>query len=109
MSGQEQIASVQPLLTSKYFPRHEQRDFRIWKSVTRQQLTDMVAATPAVAALDADTRAELLAQAAAIHAPASAVSQMQLPYQLRCWRVQVDHAELTAPIQLGDSGLIISL
>ena len=32
-----------------------------------------------------------------------------LPYQVRCWLAEVDHTELTAPLDLPDDGLQITL
>lgn len=110
MAGQFGDDAVDALLTSKYFPTHESRDFRHWVPISRRDLVAMVAALPAVKALEPTEREPLLERVGALyddHAPGS--GGLRLPYQLRCWRARVDHEELTAPIQVDDDGLVIPL
>ena len=102
--------SVESLLTSKYFHDHQMRTFRVWQGVTRREMLAMVVAQPAVAALDDDLRQLVLDDAAALYDDAKpGADDLKLPYQLKVWRAQVDHEELTAPIQIDDTGLVIPL
>ncbi|MFK5209696.1 class I SAM-dependent methyltransferase [Propionibacterium freudenreichii] len=107
MSADVGASAIQTLISSKYFPRHEQRDFRIWVPVTRQELIAMAASQPRVAALPELGRDRLLTAVGAIYDGASAGSELRLPYQLSCYRAYVDHDELTTPIVLSDDALII--
>lgn len=97
------------LVASKYFPRHEQRDFRIWLPVNRAQLVAMTARHRAVARLPEREQDRLLTAVGAIYDGASAGSELRLPYQLSCWRAYVDHSEMTTPIVLRDDALVIPL
>lgn len=96
-------------LASKYFPVMQSHDFRVWVPISREEMVSMVAGHPAVADLDAARRAQLLGAVTALHDGASTASELRLPYQLRCWRAPVDHAELTTPIRLSDGALVIQL
>lgn len=110
MAGDYGDASVEAMLTSKYFPHHDQRSFRVWQPVGRRELLAMVSAQPAVAALDDDLRQLVLADAEALYHQASpAADDLRLPYQLVVWRGFVDHEELTAPIVIDDQGLVIPI
>lgn len=109
MSSDAGASAIKTLVSSKYFPRHEQRDFRVWVPITRQGLIDMAAGQPRVAALPETGRDRLLTAVGAIYDGASAGSELRLPYQLSCWRAYVDHDELTTPIVLSDDALIIPL
>ncbi|EPH03229.1 hypothetical protein HMPREF1531_01287 [Propionibacterium sp. oral taxon 192 str. F0372] len=95
------------LVDSKYFPRVETRDFRLWLPITRAQVRAMVESAPAVAALPDVERTKVMARADAVFDGVGRTSEMQLPYQLHCWRAHVDHEELTVPITLGDGALHI--
>lgn len=97
------------LIASKYFPRHDQRDFRIWLPVNRAQLVDMTARHRTVARLPEREQDRVLKAVGAIYDGASAGSELRLPYQLSCWRAYVDHAEMTTPIVLRDDALVIPL
>jgi len=95
-----------PVLQSKYF-HGSAREFRHWEPITRQGMIDMVGANPAARRLDVGSRRRLLDAVAALHSEAAGNNQLRLPYQLACWRGQVDHDELTRPVHLDESGLII--
>lgn len=97
------------LLTSKYFPRTERRDFRLWQPVTRRTLVEMVTAQHSVAGLDEPTRRRLLAEVNQILDSAARMSELALPYQMQCWRAHVDHHELTQPITFSDGALVIPI
>lgn len=108
MSGKYGVEAIEPLLDSKYFPEHETREFRLWVPVSSDELVTMV--TSALPDADAATLAELsddLHQLYAESAPAG--GRLRLPYALQLWRAYVDHAELTAPIEYDDSGLVIPI
>ena len=110
MRGDYGDDSVEALLTSKYFPEADLKSFRVWQSVNLRTLLGMVAAQPAMAALDEDLRQLVLADAEALYHQASpAADDLRLPYELKIWRAWVDHEELTAPIEIDDSGLVIPL
>lgn len=110
MRGDYGDASVEHLVSSKYFPEVERRTFRVWQSVGHKTLLAMVASQPAVAALDPEMRQLVLDDAEALYHQASpAADDLRLPYELRVWRAWVDHEELTAPIEIDDSGLVIPI
>lgn len=106
MSGGER---VEPLLDSKYFPRIEHRDFRLWVPITRADLVSMVSNQPGVAILDASARRSIVHEASQIFDSATRMAELRLPYQLQCWRAHVDHHELTQPITFSDGALVIPL
>jgi len=108
MSAPSSDKILAPAQQSKYF-HGSLRDFRMWQTTSRDGMIDMVAATPAVQILDPIRRKRLLDAAAEIHDQAAGNNQLRLPYQLGCWRGQVDQEELTHPVQADVSGLIISL
>ncbi|GAB2488632.1 class I SAM-dependent methyltransferase [Luteococcus sediminum] len=110
MQGRYGHESVQALATSKYFPEVEHRSFRIWRPVSRAGLLQMVRSQKGVAALDDEMREMVLGETAALYdAAAPGAGDLKLPYQLQVWRAWVDHVELTAPIEIHDTGLIIPL
>ncbi|MDR1355003.1 MAG: class I SAM-dependent methyltransferase [Propionibacteriaceae bacterium] len=98
-----------PLTASKYFPNAENKDFRVWMPIARNQLVAMVARQPVVDMLGTTERTRLLNVAGEIYDSAASGGELRLPYQLRCWRAAVDHTEFTRPVRLADDGLIISL
>lgn len=104
-------ATLEPeaLVDSKYFPRVETKNFRLWVPITKAKVREMVAQSPAVAGLDDDGKAELLAQAETVFDGVGRTSELQLPYQLHCWKAHVDHQELTIPITLSDGALRIAI
>ncbi len=110
MRGDYGDASVEALATSKYFPQVETRSFRVWQQVNRPTLLAMVSNQPAVAALDGEMRELVLADAAQLYDSATpGADELRLPFQLKVWRAWVDHEELTAPIEIDDTGLVIPL
>ncbi|GAA2183152.1 hypothetical protein GCM10009785_25510 [Brooklawnia cerclae] len=108
MAGQES-AEHEELLASKYFPCQDRRDFRLWMPMSRDDMIALVAAQHAVAVLGESARRRLLTEAGAIFDNACGNGDLSLPYQLRCWRAHVDHAELTQPITLTDGALTIPI
>lgn len=108
MSGDFGVGAVEALTTCKYFPAHEQRDFRIWVPVSREGLVDMV--TSSLRGADPTVLGQLSDEVTALfQESAPGTGPLRLPYQLRVWRAWVDHQELTAPIEYDDSGLVIPI
>jgi len=97
------------LLASKYFPRIERRDFRLWVPITRPNLVEMVTSQIGVSRMDERSRRQLVEDANEIFDAAARISELRLPYQLRCWRAHVDHHELTQPISFSDGSLVIPI
>lgn len=105
--GQE---SLKALRESRYFPDVEERAFRVWQSISREQLTRMVTSQPLAQHLDPAQRTNLLNQVHELYDSAVRPGDtLRLPYQLLCARAWVDHAELTGPVNIGDNGLAIPL
>jgi hypothetical protein len=74
------------------------------------ELLAMVAVVPGVAAASASEREALLAEVEGLYeTSARAPEPLLLPYTLACWRAVVDHSELTAPVEVAEEGLRISL
>ncbi|WIY82108.1 methyltransferase [Propionimicrobium sp. PCR01-08-3] len=97
------------LLTSKYFPRIERREFRLWAPVARRDLVEMVSSQRQVSGLDDATKRHLISEVNQILDSAARMSELRLPYQMQCWRAHVDHHELTQPISFGDGSLVIPI
>ncbi len=102
------IESVEHLLTSKYFPNVDHKAFRIWVPVSREQMLEMAKeATKSASEIDQE---RLLANVGSLYDEySSGIDDLKLPYQLRCWKAWVDHEELTAPIEIDDTGLVIPI
>ena len=95
------------LSSSKYFPETMSKEFRVWIPITHDALAQMVANQRFLQELGEHERQRVISQATAIYE--SAGQSLRLPYSLNCVRAQVDHAELTIPIQLAEDGLVIPL
>ncbi len=102
-------ADHEDLLASKYFPRIERRDFRLWVPITRADLVEMVTSQLGVSRMDERSRRQLVEDANQIFDSAARISELRLPYQLRCWQAHVDHHELTQPISFSDGALVIPI
>lgn len=110
MRGNYGADSVEALQDSKYFPTVDQRSYRHWQPLTRADLLAMVQRLPAVQGLGQAQRARFLDEISDLHQQAaSGAGGLRLPYTLLCWRAWVDHSELTAPIEVDDTGLVIPL
>lgn len=95
---------------SPYFPSPEHRDFRMWVPIGKSALVGMVSRSPRIAELAEQTRAELLAEVAALYETSARPSgPLLLPYRASCWRADVDHTELGARLDLPTEGLRIRL
>ena len=109
MAGNYGEDSVAALNHSDYFTDVRERTFRRWVPMNRAGLLAMVARTPTAAALDEAARAALLDDVAALYDDAAKPPEpLLLPYRVRCWRAEVDHTDLSAPLSLTE-GLQITL
>lgn len=111
MQGRTGADSVENMLTSKYFPSHDVRSFRVWMPVTIDALVEQIGRTGRIARLLDHERATFLSRVRALLADtvSGSGSTMRLPYELTVWRGYVDHDELTAPIQVSSDALVIEL
>ncbi|MHA6512696.1 class I SAM-dependent methyltransferase [Tessaracoccus sp. Z1128] len=110
MKGDYGHHSLAELGASKYFPEVEERAFRVWQTVTRDDLQSLVRAQPLAANLDETQLAQLLRQVAELYDGAVRPGEsLRLPFQLLCARAWVSHEELTAPVVLPDNALAIQL
>jgi len=108
MKGDYGHQSLEALRESHYFPEIEERAFRIWQPVTRDDMAKMVRHQPLARNLDETQLDRLVEQVLELYdAAARPGENLKLPFQLLCWRAWVDHAELTSPVQLPDNGLAI--
>ena len=90
----------------KYF-KGAVRNFRHWEPVSREGLISMAMGLPAARRLDEAGRYRFVNAVAAVHDQAAGHNQLRLPYQLGCWRGVVDQNELTRPVGMDESGLVI--
>ncbi len=110
MAGGYGTDSLDALTESAYFPQVQTRSFRRWVPIDRPGLIAMVERTPAAQALDDETRAALLADVGGVYDNSARPPEpLLLPFRLSCWLAEVDHTELTAPLDLPDDGLQIRL
>ncbi|MFT4215566.1 MAG: methyltransferase domain-containing protein [Micropruina sp.] len=110
MSGAYGTDALTALDESAYFPHVETRGFRHWVPIDRPAMIDMVARTPSARRLGEEDRRALLAEVGAVYDnSARRPEPLLLPYRVTCWLAEVDHTELTAPLDLPDDGLHITL
>ncbi len=111
MQGAYGVDSLDHVRASAYFPRVEERTYRVWVPSDRRGLIDMAMAAPGAERLSAEARDDLAAAVGAVYDSAARPPEpLLLPYKLACWRAWVDHAELTMGIPVpADQALRISL
>ena len=110
MRGDYGHASLEALAGSKYFADVEERAFRVWQRIGRDDLLSLVTAQPLAANLAPEQLDQLLGQVGELYDGAVRPGEaLRLPFQLLGVRAWVDHAELTAPVQPPDSALSIPL
>lgn len=110
MPGEYGTSAVRALLDSAHFANVDAQHYRQWVPIQRNALLDQVVGLAPVALLSARERSALLEEVSALYdSAAPAAEALRLPYQLRCWRAQVDHAEITGPVGARDDGLVILL
>lgn len=108
MRGNFGTSSVGEVEQSPYFTDLEHRTFRNWVPITRPGLIQMVAARPAIAALDEDERAALLADVGGLYdSVARPPEPLSLPFQASCWRTRVDHTELRMPDEADGLSIVL--
>lgn len=110
MSGNYGANAIDSVRRAKHFPFLEQRQFRIWRPISRTAMLDLVRSQPLATRLDESTLDALLSDVGALYdrsAPGS--DHLKLPFQLHCWRTQVTHEEFTTPVTKPEPGLQISL
>lgn len=103
------VTNHESVLTSKYFPVRETREFRLWVPITPASLQAGIAAMPAVTRLDGVARVALLDEIEQVFTNAAGFGDLRLPYRISCWRARVDHEELTTPITISDGALVIPI
>jgi SAM-dependent methyltransferase len=87
-----------PLRLSEAFGWVEQREFRFWQSLRRDELFDLVRSRSYVALLGEPERDELLSRVGALYDDyGRGPDGMQLPYLTRCYRTVVKH-QLPPPL-----------
>lgn len=105
--GQQSLAVLDD---SKYFPEVEKRAFRVWQTVSLEDLQSLVARQPLSRRLGAEQLDRLQHEVATLFSSSVRPGEMlRLPYQLLCVRAWVSHEELTATTHLPDAGVRISL
>jgi SAM-dependent methyltransferase len=103
--GRDTIAALED---SAYFPRIEERTFRNWVPIDRDDLLNMVRRRRAIARLPKARLESLEADLRAIFdSSARAREPLMLPFQAVCRRAWVDHSDLTQPLE--SEGLRISM
>ena len=87
---QEQLRSVEPLVTSPLFGFVEDQEFRHWQVVDRESIQDLALSRSNVAVLDEEARAAKLGEVLAFYDDyGRGMDGMQLPYVARCYRAPV--------------------
>lgn len=110
MKGDYGNESLAALRDSRYFPEVEDRAFRVWQSVSHEDLLNLVRAQPLTHNLDQSQLSALLAQVSDLYESAVRPGEnLRLPFQMICCRAWVSHEELTGPVTLPDSALAIPL
>lgn len=110
MRGDYGQASLEMLTNNKHFPEVERRAFRIWQSISRADLQQLIASQPLAARLDKGQRLRLEDQVGELFdASAKPGEQLRLPFQLLCWRAWVDHSSLSSPTSPSSSGFKIQM
>ncbi|MCL2482215.1 MAG: class I SAM-dependent methyltransferase [Propionibacteriaceae bacterium] len=104
------VESVAALQGSTYFPRPQQMTFRMWVPSTRAQLQDSARRAAGAEDLEEDQITQMLEEVGQLYDEyARPPDPLMLPYQMQCWRAEVDQATLTTTLRRRDSGLSISL
>ncbi|SHJ22493.1 Methyltransferase domain-containing protein [Tessaracoccus bendigoensis DSM 12906] len=110
MKGNYGNDSLAALKESRYFPETEERAFRVWQSVSHEDLLNLVRRQPLAANLDETQLSALLRQVSELFDSAVRPGEsLRLPFQLICCRAWVNHEGLTATVALPESALSIPL
>jgi len=110
MTSDYGTGSISALTGSAYFPKVESASFRVWVPSTRQQLQDSASTAAGADALEPSELALMLNEIGELYDEYARVPEpMLLPYQVQCWRAEVDHSSMTTALIPGHDGLSISL
>lgn len=110
MQGDYGHDSLQKIRDSHYFSEVEERAFRIWQSVSREDMEQMVRRQPLTESLDDTQLSRLIEQVQELYDQAARPGEeLKLPFQLLCVRAWVDHAEMSRPVTLPPQGLEIKV
>lgn len=110
MSSDYGSYSASALSSAAYYTAVEKVSFRLWVPSTRTQLQEAACQTPGAEDLDEDRRTRMLEEIAELYDLYARIPDpLQLPYQIQCWRAQVDQSTLTTPLIPGNEGLTFSL
>lgn len=110
MKGDYGSEALERLRSSKYFPEVEERAFRVWQTISREDLLNLVRHQPLTANLNPSQLAHLLGQVSDLFDSAVRPGEsLRLPFQLLCSRAWVNHEEMTGPVVLPESALAIPL
>jgi methyltransferase len=105
--GHKSLAAVDD---SKYFPEVEHRAFRIWQTVSLDDLQQLVANQPLSRRLSELQRKRLADEIRDLFEHAVRPGEnLRLPFQLLAWRAWVNHDELTEPVSMPESGIEIDM
>ncbi len=86
----QDTSSVDELVNSGLFGFVEDTTFKAWQDVNRESIIDLALSRSSIASLDADHRAEKLAQVADFYSEYGRGHYgMQVPYTVRCFRARV--------------------
>jgi len=110
MTSDYGVESVSALVGSTYFRQVEKMSHRLWLASTRAQLQASARQAPGADELSLDQLDAMSEQIGVLYDEYARVPDpLHLPYQIQCWRAQVDQSELTASLIPGDDHLSISL
>ncbi|WP_232549099.1 class I SAM-dependent methyltransferase [Propioniciclava soli] len=109
MTGNYGTDSVAALADVPWFPTVERRNHRLWVPIARVDLMQMVAHR--FPDLPADRLAQLMREVGELYeSSARPPEPLLLPYQVACWRAEVNHSALpNDSITPPDDGLAIRL
>ena len=110
MRGDYGHQSLDAVKESDYFPEVEERAFRIWQTMSRDAMAEMVRRQPLTQRMSEDQVDRLVEEVLDLYDSAARPGEeLKLPFQLLCLRAWVDHAELSRPVRLPDTGLEIKV
>ena len=105
--GHQSLAAVDD---SKYFPEVEHRAFRVWQTVSLDDLQQLVANQPLSRRLSEVQRKRLADEVKTLFEQSVRPGEnLRLPFQLLAWRAWVNHDELTESVSIPESGIEIDM
>jgi len=110
MTGDHGASSVSALFESAFFPYIEEATFRMWMPSTRAQLQDSARQAVGVEDLEQSRLDAMVEEIGLLYDEYARVPDpLLLPYQIECWRAEVDQSTMMTSLIPGDDGLSISL